>query len=76
MPQVLIRNVSHKTLSRLKSRAKQNSRSLQAELKEILEREAPMAVEEFRAVAAAWRKRLAGRKHSDSGELQAQDRLR
>ncbi len=37
MPDVLIRNIDEKTLERLKERAKANKRSLQEELKELLE---------------------------------------
>jgi len=37
MPDVLIRNIDDKTLERLKQSAKQNQRSLQAELKTAIE---------------------------------------
>lgn len=37
MPDVLIRNIDEKTLESLKKRAAENKRSLQAELKMILE---------------------------------------
>lgn len=37
MPDVLIRNIDEKTLENLKKRAAENKRSLQAELKMILE---------------------------------------
>ncbi len=37
MPDVLIRNIDKEVLDRLKARAKHNNRSLQEELKEILE---------------------------------------
>jgi hypothetical protein len=43
MAQVLIRNLDRKTVDRLKARARRNGRSLEAELRLILEREARAA---------------------------------
>ena len=37
MPDVLIRNIDEKTLNTLKKRAEKNNRSLQSELKKMLE---------------------------------------
>jgi plasmid stability protein len=75
MPDILIRGVSQQLLLRLKARAKRNGRSLQSEVKIILERatEEPlfMAMEN----AGGWRKKL-GRKFSDSVDLVREDRER
>jgi len=46
MAQVLVRNLDKKTVDRLKARARRNGRSLEAELRVILEREAEARVGE------------------------------
>lgn len=46
MAQVLVRNLDKKTVDRLKARARRNGRSLEAELRVILEREAAARVGE------------------------------
>ena len=76
MAQVLIRNLDDQTVARLKQRAARNDRSLQAELQTILERAAMVDVVEGRALAARIRKKLAGRGHTDSATLIADDRQR
>jgi antitoxin FitA len=77
MPQVLVRDLDATVVERLKARAADNGRSLQAELKAILETQArQMTKAEARALAARIRQRLAGRPQTDSGELQAEDRTR
>ena len=78
MRQVLVRNLKAVVVERLKARARDRGRSLQAELKSILEREAEssMTLAEFQAAAARLRRKLAGRKQSDSASLQAEGRQR
>ena len=76
MPQVLVRDLKADVVARLKARAKRHGRSLQNELKEILEAASRHSAVEARAVAARIRRQLAGRAHSDSVELLAQDRAR
>jgi antitoxin FitA len=77
MAQVLVRGLDDITVERLKQRAVSNGRSLQAELKAILEEQARMLQKaEARALAARIRQRIASRAQSDSGELQAEDRQR
>jgi plasmid stability protein len=46
MGQVLVRNVKEKTIERLKLRAESNGRSLEQELREILDKAAGPTVEE------------------------------
>jgi hypothetical protein len=54
-----------------------NNRSLEAELSEILVLASKQVdVATAREAAAAMRRRLEGRPHSDSGELLAEERLR
>lgn len=65
------------TIDRLKDLSKQHNRSLQGEAKLIPEEAAQqMTMEEFKARAQKWRKRLSGRKFSDSAELIREDRDR
>lgn len=79
MAQVLVRNLRDKVVARLKERAAQRGRSLQAEVKQILEDAAAEAdqtdvwkrIEEFRE-----RMRRSGKTFSDSAELIREDRGR
>lgn len=75
MSQVLVRDLDPAVLERLKQRAESSGRSLQAELKLIIE-QAARPVSDVAALAARMRRKLAGRDHSDSAELLAQDRGR
>jgi plasmid stability protein len=76
MAKVLIRNLDERTVRRLKRRALRNDRSLQAELQTIVERAALADVIDTRDLAAQIRRKLSGRKHSDSTALIAEDRRR
>ncbi len=80
MAQVLVRDLDERVVDQLKARAKENGRSLQAELKRILEdaAQAPTSrtMAESRALADRIRAMFSDRVHSDSGELQAEDRAR
>lgn len=76
MAQVLIRNLDPKLVDRLKERAGEHGRSLEAELRAILDAAAAMDLVEARALAARIRRRLSGRTHSDSAALVAEDRHR
>ena len=76
MAGVLVRDLDERTVERLKKRASRNGRSLQAELQIIIERAATIDVLESREIAARIRRKLSGRKHSDSAALLADDRRR
>ena len=78
MAQVLVRNLTEKVVRQLKKRAEQRGRSLQAEVKLILEEAAQQDNEEFWKAADSIRERLrrTGRKFSDSAELVREDRDR
>jgi antitoxin FitA len=77
MAQVLIRNLDDTVVEALKQRAATHGRSLQAELKAILEEQVHMTSKaEARALAAHIRQRIAARFQTDSGDLQAEDRQR
>jgi len=65
MAQVLVRQLDDNIVEALKSRAKANNRSLEAELREILREAASDPWEELVQIRDA----LAGRSHSDSSEI-------
>ena len=76
MSQVLVREVEPAVIEKLKARAKQNGRSLEAELRVILRQAAGVDMEaallELKRVQADF----AGRSFSDSTELLREDRQR
>jgi plasmid stability protein len=74
MPNVHVRDLSETTLEKLRARARRNDRSLQAELKVILEEAARNDWTATLAQADRMRRRLARRVHDDSAELIARDR--
>jgi plasmid stability protein len=58
MPSILVRGLDPRTVQRLKERARVNGRSLQHEIKEILERAARMlTMREARRLSERWRHR-------------------
>ena len=77
MPNILVRGLSQKTVDRLKERARTSGRSLQQEVKDILERAATtLTMEKAGRLSDRWRRRLVGRPRSDSAQLIRQDRER
>ena len=81
MSEVLVRNLDESVVEQLKARARVNGRSLQAELKLILEQVAQAAStrpsrEEYRALADRVRAALGDRLQADSAALLAEDRTR
>jgi plasmid stability protein len=81
MAEVLVCNVDETVVERLEARARANGRSLQAELKLILQQAALPANArpsraEYRALANQVRAALGNRPQSDSAELLAEDRGR
>ncbi len=76
MAQLLVRDLEKKTIERLKKRAKQHDRSLQGEVKLILQNAAKLSMEETLGAAENWQKRLAGGKFGDSTALIREDRDR
>lgn len=75
---VLIRDIDEETLEKLKKKAAANNRSLQEELKSLLELYAGPDIEEVRAMARESIKKYKaeGRKFSDSGKDISEDRER
>jgi plasmid stability protein len=76
MGQVLVRDLDGEAIARLKARAKRNGRSLQTELKDILERASRHNAIEAGRLADRIRRDLQGRHHSDSVGMIAEDRSR
>jgi len=74
MPDLLIRGLNDKALSRLKDRAQRHGRSLQMEAKLVLEQAAGADREHVAAMLTRWKQRFAGRQFADSAELIRRDR--
>ena len=79
MAQILVRGLDDALVARLKERAKLNHRSLQSEVKAILEEAAAMATKpEALAIVDKWQRywEEKGKTFSDSAELIREDRDR
>ncbi len=76
MSQLLVRDLDPETIERLKARARRHGRSLQGEVKAILEAATKLSMEEARQLADEWQARLAGRTFSDSTDSIREDRER
>jgi plasmid stability protein len=75
MPDILVRGLRRETVARLKRRAKTSGRSLQQEVRTVLERSVSMlTAPEMRRLTQSWHRRLAGRTFSDSADLIREDR--
>ena len=77
MAQVLVRQLNEKVVDRLKKRAREHGRSLQSEVKTILEEAVPDYEGAWKRIELI-RTRLqrSGRKFSDSADLIREDRDR
>ena len=72
MAQILLRGLDDALVARLKERARQNHRSLQGEIKAILEEHAPLATKaEAIAIVDKWQRHWQeeGKTFSDSTEI-------
>jgi antitoxin FitA len=79
MGQLIVRNLDDRVIDALKARAARQERSLEAELRLILERAAAerfVDIAEARARAERISRALEGRSHSDSAALIREDRDR
>ena len=76
MGEVLIRGLDRTLVERLKMRARKSRRSLQAEVKGILEQAASADSASARKLAAQIRRKLRGRTFGDSTALVRADRRR
>lgn len=76
MPQILVRDLDPTVIKKLKSRARHHHRSLQAELKDVLEQAAAMNVTDIRGRVKRIRAMFEGRAFGDSSALIRRDRAR
>ena len=76
MPDILVRGLDAETVKRLKARATRHGRSLQSEVKMLVERAAGTGGEHAAEVLARWRERFAGRRFAGSAKLIREDRGR
>ena len=76
MKAISIRNVPDDVYAALQEMAKKNRRSLQEQIKLILEQEAKLSNRSFLVDAAEWRKRLKDRNLKDAVEMVRKDRER
>ena len=76
MKAISVRNVPEEIYAGLQIMAKKNRRSLQEQIKLILEQEVELANRSFLASAAEWRKRLKGRGLNDTVAMVRKDRNR
>jgi plasmid stability protein len=75
MGSILVRGLNQKTIERLKERARLNGRSLQQEVKALLERAAnTLTMPEAGQLSEQWMHRFGGRPMSDSAQLIREDR--
>jgi plasmid stability protein len=73
---MLIRGLNARVVKRLQARAKRHGRSLQGEIRRVLEQAAGADPEEVAALFAGWKKRFAGRRFVGSARLIREDRQR
>ena len=79
MAQILVRHLDEGVVEILKRRARQDGRSLQSEVKAILEQaayEPKVDMETARNICAEFRRKFKGRKFPDTVELIREDRER
>ena len=76
MRAISVRNVPDHVYTGLQVLAKKNRRSLQEQIKLILEREVELTNRSFLATATHWRKLLQGRRLNDTVKTVRQDRQR
>lgn len=76
MKALSIRNLSDEVYEALKVMAAANHRSMQEQVRSMIERETKLAASSGLATARAWRLRLAGRELGDTVNDVRQDRAR
>jgi plasmid stability protein len=77
MAQILVRDLDQAVVDRLKERARQNNRSLQGEVKALLESVSAVAKaspDELKAIAEKWDRHWGDRMFDDSSALIREDR--
>jgi plasmid stability protein len=72
--QVVIRDVDERDLERLRTRARDNGRSLESELRLMIKDQARQTAPDWREALEEVQRRFAGRRFSDSADLIREDR--
>ncbi len=76
MPELLVRNLDEATIKRLKALAKQHGRSLQGQVRLVLEEAATLSMGEVSSLLEKWQRQLGRRRFSDSAKIIRKDRGR
>lgn len=76
MKAISLRNISEPLYEALKEMAAKNQRSMQEQIRYLLRLEVKIASSTCLQSSRKWRKRLAGRKHTDSVAMIREDRQR
>ena len=76
MPELLVRNLEEATIKRLKALAKQHGRSLQGQVRLVLEEAATLPMGEVSSLLEKWQRQLARRRSRDSAKIIRKDRGR
>jgi plasmid stability protein len=76
MAQLLVRNLDEEMIKRLKMLAKRHNRSLQGQVKLILEEGAMLSGGQVMELVEKWQRRLGGKRLRDSAVLIREDRER
>lgn len=76
MPELLVRNLEEATIKRLKALAKQHGRSLQGQVRLVLEEAATLPMGEVSLLLEKWQRQLARRRFRDSAKIIRKDRGR
>ena len=76
MAQLVVRGLDDEVMKRLKQRATLHGRSLEGEVRALIESAAGFSAAEARQALGRWQKKLAGRELAGSRELLDEDRRR
>ena len=76
MPDILVRSLDTQVVTRLKAIARHHKRSLQSEVKAILQEAVAFSLSEARMISERWQKHLGNRKFTDSAKSIREDRNR
>lgn len=76
MPDILVRGLDAAMVKRLKERARRHGRSLQGEVRLVLEQSAGASAGAVERMLGKWRRKFAGRRLSASLSMLREDRRR
>ena len=76
MSVVSVRNIPEETYLALKEMARNSHRSLQEQVRYLIDREVRLVTDSSLSMAHVWREQLTGRLHSDSVTMIREDRAR